>query len=186
MARSTANVKTDSLFSATLLDAVEGISQVQAAYASLDQKPAWASGTGDGQCDRVWVEKSIVLAAAASISVDLYDFAGRDLGKGSGLDAQGLAMALAEIAYISVRVTAVGGAGGALRIGGEGSAAAWNSGFGGSDSAVSPDIKLGGRWEILGWSDGSLPVADTSNHLLKFLGVTAEVTFDLIILGRSA
>lgn len=184
MARTTANVKTDSLFSATLLDAVEGIAQVQAAYASVDHKPTWSNGTGDGQCDRVWYEKDIVLAAAASISVDLYDFAGRDIGKGSGLDAQGLTMALAEIAYISVRVKSTGTA--KLRIGGEGTGAAWNSGFGGSDTAVSHDLGENGRWELVGWNDGDLPVADSTNHLLKFLGVTAEVTFDLCILGRSA
>lgn len=187
MTRALSNIKTDLTFSAFLTDTVEGVATngVQVPYSgtNVDHKPVWTSGTTSGAADRVWVEKGIVIAAAASVSIDLYDFVGRDLGKGSGLDAQGLAMALVEIAYISVRVTAGSGK---VRIGGEGSAAAWNSGFGGSDSAVSPDIGLGGRWELVAWNDGDLPVADATNHLLKLLGVTAEVTVDLVILGRSA
>jgi hypothetical protein len=186
MARSLANVKTNAIFAATLLDAVDAIDQIAAAYSGtdLDHKPVWATGTGDGQADRVWVEKGLTLASAATFNLDLYDFAGRDIGKGSGLDAAGLAMALAEIAYIGVFVTSTGS--GKLRLGGEGSGAAWNSGFGGSDSAVSHDIGEGGSWQLVAWNDGDLAVADSTNHLLKFLGVTADVTFDIIILGRSS
>jgi hypothetical protein len=184
MARALTGVKTNSDFDAVLYEAgVEGIGSVQAPYRNINHRPAWTSGNGTGQANRVWYEASVVLAAAGTFNLDLFDFAGRDLGKGSGLDAQGLTMALTEIAYLSVRVTAAG-SGGKLRLGGEGSGAAWNSGFGGSDSAVSHDIGLGGRKEWLAWTAGELLVADSTNHLLKFLGVTAEVTFDIVILGR--
>lgn len=193
MSRSLANIKTDSVFAAALLDSVEGITQISAAYGADNglTHPSgltgytWATGTGTGQADRVWVSKGRTLAAAATEDIDLYDFGGHDIGKGVGLDAQGLSLALAEIAFISIRVTAAS-AGGKLRIGGKNTGAAWNSGFGGSDSATSHDVGVGGRWELLAWNDGDLPVADTTNHLLKLLGVTATVTFDVVILGRSA
>lgn len=187
MARSLSTISTKRTFKATMVDTgIDAVGSAQVPYqgSTVDHDPAWTTGTGDGQADRVWVEKDITLTSGASISVDLYDFAGRDIGKGSGIDAQGYAMALAEIAYIGVRVTSTGT--GKVRIGGEGSGAAWNSGFGGSDSAVSHDVGENGSWELVAWNDGDLPVADTTNHLLKFLGVTASVTFDLVILGRSA
>lgn len=184
MARALSGIKTYSDFSAILYDSgVEGVTQVQSPYQGINHRPAWASGSGSGQANRIWYETEITLAAAASVDIDLFDFAGRDCGKGSGLDAQGLAMALDEIAFISIRH--VGGTG-KFRVGGNGTGAAWNSGFGGSDSAVSPDIGPGGRWELLGWTAGDLPVADSTNHLLRILGVTAEVKVDLLILGRDS
>ena len=44
---------------------------------------------------------------------------------------------------------------GKLRLGGEGSGAAWNSGFGGSDSAVSHDIGEGGSWQLVAWTSNA-------------------------------
>jgi len=50
------------------------------------------TGNGEGQVDRVWWMKNKTLSAGTSITIDLNDFAGLDIGAGAGLDALGQAL----------------------------------------------------------------------------------------------
>lgn len=182
MARSLASVKAEFNLSATLQNTLNGSKVAQVVLALQQIATQWQTGVLSLQADRVWAAYGKTLAAAATETIDLFDFVGQDVGAGDGRDSCGQTMALAEIAAIGVRVTA----GGKLRVGGEGSGAAWNSGFGGSDSAKWPDLGPNSAMILIAGNDGDLAVADATNHLLKFEGVTAQVTYDVFILGRSS
>lgn len=142
-------------------------------------------GTVAEKADKLWYSTGRTLTQNNNESIDVYDFASLDIGAGSGEDPLGGALALAEIVAIMIvnRSTSAG----KLLIGGEGTAAAWNSLFNASDSSVLGPIGPGGFVLIVDPNATSFAVADSSNHLLKIAeNNTGAVTYDIAILGRSA
>jgi len=152
--------------------------------AAYSPATALSSGTAANKADRIWTSLARALASGGNESIDLYDFGSLDIGGGAGRDAVGQLITLAEIVAILIQNNA--SSAGGLIIGGEGSGAAWNSGFGGSDSAVTPTIAPGGWWQLFTPADPALVVTDTTNHLLKIAATGGAVTYDIHILGRSA
>lgn len=147
-----------------------------------EENPSLSTGLGDNQADRVWEKKAWTIPVG-TVDLDLYDFGSLDIGGGAGRDALGQVMALAEI--VGIRIKVVSGAG-TLLVGGNGTAAAWNSLFNASDSAKIGPFKAGARIEHLCPADGNLAVADTTNHLLRLEAVTTDMVVDVMVLGRSA
>lgn len=142
----------------------------------------FTSGTGLGQIDRFWCSKGRSLAVGSE-DIDLFDFAGEDVGGGAGNDAIGQAMALAEIAGILVVNNDDDGT---LRIGGKGDTTAFNTLFNADDDALIV-VPPRGVALIATRAAAAFAVADTSNHILKVEAVTADVgDWDLYIIGRSA
>lgn len=149
----------------------------------IDAIVAFTTGTAAGQADRIWVDIDRALSGATSENIDLYDLASLDIGAGAGKDGLGQAVALAEICGILVlnQSTSTGN----ITLGGEGSGAAWNSLFSGSDSFTLGPITPGNFFEATNSAKPAWAVADTTNHLLK-IASSADLTYSIVILGRSA
>ena len=144
---------------------------------------AFTEGTTTGKADKIWSSTARTLTGSTSENIDLYDFGGIDIGTGSGEDALGNPLTLADIVAVIIEnnPTSTGN----LTIGGEGSAAAWNSIFNASDTAEVGPLPPGGVFLIAARADPAFAVADTSNHLLK-IASSANLTYDIYIVGRSA
>lgn len=146
---------------------------------------SFTSGTTANKADRIWHDKGRTLAQNASESLDLYDLGSVDIGAGAGLDALGQSWAIAEV--VGVLIHNKSDSSGNLLIGGEGSAAAWNSLFNASDSAVIGPIYPDGWFAVYNPADPAFLVADSSNHLLKIAEANVgSVEYDITIIGRSA
>lgn len=171
---------------ATLQNAIDGGAQTASVPQGSSYTPETnlATGTSANQADRVWSDAGRTLNSGSNETIDMYDLGSLDIGGGAGKDALGQAFALAEVVAILIvnRKASVGN----LTIGGDGTTAAWNSAFGGSDTAVSPAIPPGGWWMLFVPSDPALVVTDVTNHLLKLAASGGNVTYDITIIGRSA
>lgn len=133
------------------------------------------TGLGGGQADRAWSEYARTLLDTASETLDIFDFAGRDIGAGVGLDALGQSLALAEIVGILI----------------------FNVGPGN----LTVDTTLANGWTPLGDThvlgpgaflfryepaDPALVVTDGASHLIDFTAGGGDAVYDVHILGRSA
>ena len=142
-----------------------------------------ADGTTTGKADKIWPSTARSLSGATSENIDVYDFGTIDIGTGAGEGPLGNPLTLAEIVAIIVENNSTST--GNLTIGGEGSAAAWNSILNASDTAELGPLPPGGFFIIGAGADPAFAVADTSNHLLK-MASSATLTYDILIIGRSA
>lgn len=143
------------------------------------------TGIGEDQINRAISKRDIELADDSFISIDLFDFAGFDAGAGDGKDALGQSNAWNQVVMILVILKA--GSLGALRIGGEGTGAAFNSPWDGNDSArniIRATENLPGVFLIMNPDAAGYEVTDATNHLLKFHAVGGEVTFSVCLFGR--
>lgn len=141
----------------------------------------FATGTADGQIDRIISSKSRAITTGNNEDIDLFDLAGFDMGAGAGLDALGQAAGFAKIDGIFIRNQS--GSAGTLVFGGEGSAAAWSSLFSADTETLSlpPDTAM-----LIGGKGAGYAVADTTNHLLRIAASGGDIIYDLHIFGRSA
>jgi hypothetical protein len=144
-----------------------------------------ATGTSADQSDRFWSSSSRTLADAATETFDLYDLSTLNLGAGAGKDPLGQSVAFVDITCIAVFNNTTAGDGGKVIVGGDGTAACWNSWANGDDDAVTI-IPAGGLFTLYSPADPAWAVADTSNHLLKVTASGSAVTYDIFIVGRSA
>jgi len=151
---------------------------------SIKQDITLTDGTVDDQANRIWTSQGRSLADTASSTIDVYDFAGEDIGAGDGKDPFGQTMLLAEVVMLLVKNTSPS-TGGDLVVGGDGTTAAWNSIFNGSDTAEAV-VQPGGALMIQARYDGAYAVADITNHLLKLSASGGAVTYDVVIAGRNA
>lgn len=141
-----------------------------------------SDGTTTGKADKLWMSEGRSLSGATSENIDVFDFGTIDIGTGSGEDPLGNPITLAEIVAILIenKSTSTGN----LTVGGEGSAAAWQSMFGASDTATLGPFKPGGGCLIWTGADPAFAVADSTNHLLK-IASSDTLTYDIYIIGRS-
>jgi hypothetical protein len=185
MARSLATIRVTGQVSAQIRNDVSGSVVVSADQGfTFTPLTALATGTAANQADRIWQSRGRALADGTNEDLDIYDFAGLDIGAGAGEDAVGQPMILAEVVALMIVNTSTTAA--TITIGGEGSTAAWNSPFGGSDTNTIGPIPPGGCLLLFSPKDGGWPVADTSNHLLQVAAAGAAATYDIVILGKSA
>lgn len=140
-------------------------------------------GTTTGKADKMWSSKARSLSGASSESIDVYDLGTIDIGTGSGKDALGNSITFAEI--VAVLIENNSSSTGNMTIGGEGSAAAWQTPFGASDGASVGPIPPGGFFMFGSTADPAFAVTDSSDHLLK-IASSATLTYDIYIIGRSA
>jgi len=141
----------------------------------------FTGGTGANQANRVWPSENRILSTSASELIDVYDFGTLDIGSGAGKDQHGGSLALTGIKgfYVKNRSTSAGN----LLVGGEGTTAAWNSLFNGSDTALI-SLPPGAIVMITNPSSAGYAVADTTNHLLKIAADSGgAVAYDIAIVG---
>ena len=143
----------------------------------------FTTGTSALQINRIWSDKGRTITSGNDEDIDLFDFAGTDIGPGAALDSLGLAVSFADVSILLVQNQSVSA--GTLILGGETSAAAWNSPWAGSDTAT--NSLLPGQVLMIGGSvDPGYAVADSSNHLLTVGASGGNITYDIHIFGRSA
>jgi hypothetical protein len=134
------------------------------------------------KADRLWHDTRTLTATTAE-EIDVYDLAVD--GGAAGTDTLGQTVAAATVKAIIIRNNSVIAADN-LTIGGEASTAAWNSPFGGSDSA-SVTLGPGGKITMEAPSIAGYAVADTTNHLLKIDNATANsIIYDIVIVFATA
>ena len=146
------------------------------------------TGTTADKADRVFCRKALTVDEAGSpTSIDLFAFGSQNMGAGAGLDGLGQALSFVEI--VAVMIKNYSTSAGNLIVGGEGTAAAWNSLFASQTSA--PDdsalvIMPDGLFVICAPPDPAYVVANTTNHLLGIDSSAGVATYDIYIIGRSA
>lgn len=188
MAEQLANIQITAEISATLQNVIDNSEVTAEADQGIDFSPATSvsSGTSADQADRAWQDVQRELAAGASENIDLYDLASIDIGAGAGRDALGQTNTYAELVGLIVTVDA--DSQGSLVIGGEGSAAAFNSIFDGSDSAKLGPFGPGAVQMMFRPDDPAWSISDGSNHLLQFAESTGanSVKYSVAALLRSS
>lgn len=143
----------------------------------------FTTGTSASQCDRIWSDSGRTISSGNDEDIDLFDFAGINTGAGAALDNLGQAASFVEVTGLFIENAS--SSAGNLVVGGETSAAAWNSLFNGSDTATI--VLLPGMvFMIGGLADPGFAVADSSNHLLTMAAPSGNVTYSMFIFGRSA
>lgn len=138
---------------------------------------ALADGNGLNQANRVWSDRRTLNAATAE-NINMYTpFTVDALG-------QNLTLSKCKALYIKNRGGAVLSASDILKYGGEGSAAAWNSIFDGSDTAKGT-IEPNGAILWVAPSAAGYAIANTTNHLLKVENMNGSqaIDYDIIIIG---
>lgn len=181
---STVAARVTALFTNTL--AADGQSVSSTVRAALNMEPIFrfSDGTTENHADKIIKIPGRTVASGGSENIDMYDLAAFDVGSGPGRDNLGQTVALAEVCALVIynRSSSTG----SITIGGEGSGAAWNSPFGGSDTATNGPIPPDGLWMIVTRDDPAFAVADSTNHLLKIAASGGSVSYDAVIIGRSA
>lgn len=189
MTRAIANANIKAELTANLSNTVEGATQagtkpsIQAGRGYKYSASDIASGTLANQADRIWHSISRALTSGSSETIDVYDLGSLDIGAGAGRDGLGQLWTVAEIVGILIRSATTSA--GNLIIGGEGSGAAWNSLWNGSDTAQLL-LPPGGLFLMASPADPAWAVTDVTNHLLKLAASGGAVTYDITLLGRSA
>ena len=87
---------------ATLNNLLESAAQASATMAADLIAQEITSGVSQNQIDRAW-EETIEMTSGSTVSIDVRDFASRDIGAGSGNDALGQDLLMEEIALLIVQ-----------------------------------------------------------------------------------
>lgn len=186
MGRQLANFQISIVMQATLQNLIDDDTVTVPALVGFDAAPkALSDGTSADQADRGWRDTGRTILSGASENIDMFDVGGIDIsGAGPGRDGTGLTVSIAELVGLLIknRTTSAGD----LVIGGEGSGAAFNSFFNGSDTAVLGPFGPGGICMLFNHVDPAWLVADTTNHLLKIAAVGGNITYDIAWIARSA
>lgn len=160
----------------TLLDTGD-LGNTQDLIQSITTLADLSNGTGINAANAIFHDTR-TLASTVTENIDIYDFAGTR-------DPVGDVYTLARVKVLYVRNKATT-AGENLEIGGEGSAAAWNTPFDASDTGKVM-IGPGGCLMLINPSAAGWTVTDASNHLLKIENAGAgSIDYDLIIIGANS
>lgn len=131
------------------------------------------TGSGLNQASQVWYDRR-TLSAGASENISVVTPSARD--------SLGTTLALTKIKCVYIRNRNLT-AGNNLKVGGEGSGAAWNSPFDGSDTAKTI-VGPGGSLSWVAPEAAGFSAATTTNELLKINNVGASsVEYDIVIIG---
>lgn len=185
MARAATNFSIAAEISALLRNGIDGNARYVSVNQALEKAIAISVGTSANQADMIFVKNDIAILAGANKDLDLYDLGADDwFGYGVNKDAVGLAWAAVEIVglFFFNDTTSAG----TLKVGGEGSAAAFNSPFDGSDTAKIGPFGAGGLCQLINPVDPAWVVTGGSNHLLRLAAVGGNITVDAAIVARSA
>jgi len=135
------------------------------------------NGVGANQANTIWHDTRTLLTTASE-SLDLYDI-------GGATTPLGTAIANAAIKFLYIRNKSSTSAD-VLTIGGEGTGAAWNTLFNGSDDNKIT-LRGGGYLILADPSATGYAVADSTNHLLKIENPGGNsVSYDIVVIGATA
>lgn len=178
MATALSDIICSAQLSAKLSHTIQGELVAVTANEGLTQL-SLTSGTTADKADQFYMEINRALTSASNDDLDLFDFAVFD----NATDLLGNAVSMAEVVglYVKNQPSSIGN----LVLGGETSAAAWNSLFSGSDTSTLT-LHPGGFILVAAPDDPAYAVADASNHLLRINASGGNITYDIGVMGRSA
>ncbi len=139
-----------------------------------------ATGTNANQANRAWVDRNRTLAENVSDVIDLYDYAGQDIGSGLGRDGLGLPLTIEEIVTIAVKHESGDGS---LEIRPQPGGAGWTP-IGEHTVANGGALKAGGSINKHQPHADGFGVTDGTNHLIRFTAVGGDLVYSVYVLGR--
>ncbi len=143
---------------------------VQTVNAPFRLNTIWESGGSANQAQVLFYDRRTL--GTTSESLDIFDLSG-------ARDGHGDVLAFAGIKMLIIRYYGAG----TLKVGGNGTTAAWNSPFGGDDDALL-QIEAGGFLILAAPTAGGYPVADTANHLLKIENTGTSADYEIWLIGE--
>lgn len=141
-----------------------------------------ASGIEAGQSNRAWSETDITISSGATLDIDLYDYAGRDIGAGVGRDALGQVLTVEEIVCLAIKMTAGPGQLEIMPTAPANAVAFIPAGL--ATVANGGALKANG---IRMWYQDAVDafdITDASSNLLRLGANGGAVTFDILVAGR--
>lgn len=178
MARS-AKVTVSLTVSAVIRNTLVNSAVAQASIGGSIIQDSLTDGVSASEVNRVWFDEARTLASGDSEVIDVFDFAGEDIGAGDGKDGLGLALAVEEIVGIAI-VQAAGA--GSLEI--EPDASNGLDAIGIHTVATGGALKLGGLYFKYSPDTDAFDIIDASNHRIKFTANGGAVTYGVYILAR--
>ena len=144
---------------------------------------SFTSGVSSGKANRGWLKKTATLADGADLTIDLYDFAGQDIGAGYGQDPVGQDMEPVEeiVVFILKNENSLTAAG-QLEVNPEG-ALTWTA-IGAHTVANGGALGGGGCLIKMDPGEDAFDVINASKQEIRLRAVGGDVTYSLWILAR--
>lgn len=138
-------------------------------------------GISASQANRAWRTTSETILSGATLDIDVYDFAGFDIGAGAGNDAIGQALVLEEVVTLILKHRSGAGQ---LEIAPTAHAQklAWVPSLTVANGGA---LKAGGVFMMHQPDTDAFDVQDGVSHILRLKANGGDVLFDLYILGRN-
>lgn len=140
------------------------------------------NGVSVNNANRLWEDLNRSLSSSSSEVIDLYDFAGIDIGAGAGLDGLGQSMAIEEIVAIAILAESTSSEAGALEI--EPDATNGWSPIGTHTVATGGAIKKNGCLFKCNPHEDGFDVTDASSHRIKITANGGDMVYSIIVFGR--
>lgn len=141
-----------------------------------------ADGNGEDMVNRMWQRVGASILTGATEDIDLYDFAGIDIGGGSGKDGLGQAMDLEEIvALILIKASGAG----SLEVMPANPSNYWTC-MPQHTVARGNALKTNGLIVMYQPNHQAFDVFDGSSHVIRLGANGGDLTYSLYIWGRSA
>lgn len=139
-------------------------------------------GNGENMVNRMWQRIGVEILTGATADIDLYDFAGIDIGGGAGKDGLGQAMDLEEIVFLCLIKTAGAGS---LEVMPANPSNYWTC-MPQHTVARGNALKTNGLILLYQPNHQAFDVFDASSHVIRLGANGGAVTYSLYIWGRSA
>lgn len=139
-----------------------------------------ADGVETDEANRPWEDRDRELASGADEDIDIFDFAGQDIGAGAGNDGTGQALTIEEVVFIAIVHT---GGDGQLEI--TPSASDGWTPIGEHTVALGGALREGGVFLKHQPHAAGFDVVDGASHKINLKAVGGDLTYTIAILGRS-
>lgn len=177
-ATTTVRMTLDSTLTHTLTDGpVAGVGISQSLIST-----SFTSGVDAQQANRAWEDRGVTISSGATLDIDLYDFAARDIGAGLGRDGLGQLLTLEEIVCLIIKQTTGPGRLEIMPTSPANSVDWIPTAY--ATVANGGALKTNGVHMWYQDDDLAYDVEDGSNHLLRLGANGGNVAFDIYVLGR--
>lgn len=151
-----------------------------ASVGSTQVNKKMTNGVSAGNWNRAWSRQAHVLTAGNTEDIDIYDFAGIDIGAGAGNDAIGQAMALEEIVGILIIPTAGTGS---LETMPSNPANYWTP-MPSLTVAKGNALKVDAGLAMWSHGEDGFDVNDGVSNVIRIGAISTNMTYDLYVFGR--
>lgn len=180
MATRSAESEVKLIFSATIKNTLTDGQVAQVTVGDTIISGKLQDGIDANQANRCWADKDRTLASGNTVDIDLYDFAGEDIGAGDGNDGLGLALALEQIVTFIVYQSS--GAGRLeLMPTNPTNYCTWMPSLTVANGAA---LKAGGLFMLHQPAAGGLDITDASSHKIRVGANGGAIVYDIYVLGR--